>query len=224
MTFLCKYLRSGSRVLDAGCGAGILTLEAAKKSFYVYGIDISTKMIDLCEHGFAQSGIKSSKYQFKVGNVTDADLSPGSFDGIIALGLLEYQNDELKTLSSLYKALRPGGTLICSGPVKISISNFFGLGILLERLYFRIKKRKRISINRYNLTRFKKLLNSSGFTLIDYRRHGFAGFMGIYKIIGFRGELFLSNICNRISDFLPIDKFANDIIVVATKNNAKQDV
>jgi 2-polyprenyl-3-methyl-5-hydroxy-6-metoxy-1,4-benzoquinol methylase len=37
---LCKYLRAGSRILDAGCGAGILALDIAKKSFHVYGIDI----------------------------------------------------------------------------------------------------------------------------------------------------------------------------------------
>ena len=215
---LCKYLRAESRILDAGCGAGVLALDIAKKSFHVYGIDISQKMIDICEESFSHSGIDSQKYEFRVGDVVEAKLSPETFDGVIAMGFLEYQNDELEALSSLCNTLRPGGILICTGPNKISISNFFGLGVFLQMLLLKVRGSKRISVNQYSVTKFKKLLSASGFTVTDYTIHGYANFIGIYKLIGFKGELLLSKIFNWISSFLPINRFANDIVVVAKKN------
>jgi SAM-dependent methyltransferase len=223
---LCKYLKPGSKVLDAGCGAGIVALDAVQRGFYVIGIDISEKMINLCEKNFSQSGIPRSKYLFKVGNVIDNDLADSSFDGVLALGFLEYQENEKKALESLRRVLRQRGILVCSGPTKTRITNIFGLGLLLEDAWPKAFIRNPHMINMYSLSRFNKLLESSGFTLIDYERHGYADFYPIiwlYRllhidVIGARGKLFLHHALTRISRVFPIDTFANDIIVVARKN------
>ena len=232
VSFLQKYLKSDSKILDAGCGAGLVALEVVQKGFFIHGIDISLPMIKYCEQNFLKSGIPSSKYLFTLGNIIDIDFPKGTFDGIIALGFLEYQENESQVLEYFHKILRPGGKLIISGPIKIKISNFFGLAILLRKIYSAIKLKvnkdysgyKPVSINKYSLSRFKKLLKYTGFTLIDYKRHGYSNFEiieGIYlkKVIGYRGERFLFNMFNKISDIIPIDRFANDIIVVGRANN-----
>ncbi len=249
VAFLCQYLKPGSKILDAGCGAGVVSMDVVQKGFFVHGMDLSKKMLELCERNFSQSSIPPSKYCFTLGNVTDIDFPESSFDGILALGFLEYQEDESKALDSFQKLLRPGGILVLSGPIKLTISNLFGLA----KIYFRVKNRMKsrlantrertttrptpaveLSINQYSLSRFKMLLESACFTLIGYKRHGYANFWlprpfnRLINLIGgspaeidegsiSAGELVLHRALTKISTFLPIDRFANDIIVVARK-------
>jgi 2-polyprenyl-3-methyl-5-hydroxy-6-metoxy-1,4-benzoquinol methylase len=224
LDFLCKYLKHGSIILDAGCGAGIFSINAVQKGFFVHGIDISTKMIELCKETFYKKGIDTSKYRFLCGDFVDIDFPDNYFDAVIALGFLEYQKDEYEILERLRKIIRPGGLLICSGPIKIKFSNYFGLGALGYKGYKTIGSRlskniaRPISINKYDLSKFKVLMKSIGFDLIDYKRHGYASFMIIDKLIGPKGDFLLYRFFNKLSKFLPIDRWANDIIVVAVKS------
>jgi 2-polyprenyl-3-methyl-5-hydroxy-6-metoxy-1,4-benzoquinol methylase len=209
VAFLCKYLKHNSKILDAGCGAGIVAMDIVQKGFFVHGIDISPKMIEICNQTFSQKEIDTCKYLFSVGNLVDIDFPDNFFDGIIALGFLEYQKDEHEILKRFRKIIRPGGVLICSGPTKIRLSNYFRL---------RAKKvSKSISINKYSLSRFKMLMKHSGFNLIDYKRHGYSNFMNLNRFFGSKGDILLYRIFTKLSTFLPIQRWANDIIVVAVK-------
>jgi len=211
IAFTCEYLKPGAKILDAGCGAGVVAMGLVDKGFTVHGIDVSQNMVDICERTFSQSGIHLSKYVFTVGDVAGADYAQGSFDGILALGFLEYQKNEHKVLTHFHEILQPGGIVVVSGPIKTRFSNYFGLR----------DNRGTISINRYNPSRFEELFESTGFTLVEYKRYGYANFRHIrpfgrlFRLIGV--DAFLHHTLTRISRFLPIDRFANDIIAVATK-------
>jgi hypothetical protein len=67
------------------------------------------------------------------------------------------------------------------------------------------------------LKRFKMLMSSNGFNLIDYRRHGYADFVFLNKFIGSEGDILLYRFFTKLSTFIPVEKWANDIIVVAVK-------
>lgn len=224
LSFLCKYLNHNSKILDVGCGAGIFAIDAVDKGFFVHGIDISPKMIKLCEQTFSNKGIDPSKYLFSIGNFVDFDFPDEYFDAVIALGFLEYQNDEQEILKRFRKIIKPTGILICSGPIKIKFSNYFGLGALLYKSYKTIGSKlsknigKPISVNKYSLSRFKMLMQSIGFDLVDYNRHGYANFIILNKLIGTKGDFLLYRFFTNLSNYLPIDRWANDIIVVAVKH------
>ncbi|MBN2534387.1 MAG: class I SAM-dependent methyltransferase [Spirochaetales bacterium] len=212
INFLSAFLKPGARVLDAGCGTGITGLDLVQRGFFVHGIDISSRMIDLCKQNFSQNNIDTSKYIFSTGNLVDVDFSENSFDAVLALGFLEYQKDEQKIIKIFQKIIRPGGILVCSGPAKFRFSNFFGLTAFLNSKY------NKVSINRYSLSRFRKLLHSNGFTLLDHKQHGYADFLIINTLFGTKAEFLLSRVLTGILNRLSIEKFANDIIVVAENN------
>ncbi|MFC1506169.1 class I SAM-dependent methyltransferase [Thermoproteota archaeon] len=226
ITFLSKYLKPDSRILDAGCGAGEVSLDAVRRGYSVHGIDISEKMIHLCNQTFSKIGIDSTRYQFTVDDITKGNIPNNSYDGILAIGFLEYQKDELKTLKILHNTLRSKGILICTGPIKTRITNLFGLGITIENNFSRAYIRNPHMINMYSLSRFRKLLESSGFTFIDYKRHGYADFYQLIwlsrlirkELVTPKRSLMLHNGLTKISKIFPIDQFANDIIVVARKD------
>ena len=231
--FLCEYLAEGSKILDAGCGTGTASMDAVQKGFIVHGMDISKEMIKRCDRRFSLSKIDPSKYRFTVGDAVEADLSEHSFDGIIALGLLEYQKDEREMLEGFHKLLRAGGILIVTGPINIKISNLFGLAttyfITKERIKNTLKKiigrgtstpvnpAAGLSVNKYSLSSIKKLLKPH-FTLIDFKRHGYANFFFLRSLKSRNKiEWFLHPALSRVATYLPIDRFANDIVVVARK-------
>jgi|TARA_Y100000310_G_scaffold327454_1_gene393859 SAM-dependent methyltransferase len=235
--FLCKYLNTGSIVLDVGCGTGVVSIDLIRKDYFVHALDISESMIALLKKFFRSNIIPETSYSTQVGDIMNLPIDSIQFDGILALGFLEYQEDELLILNHLNKCLKKGGYLIITGPSKYKLTNFFGLNILAARFGRQaLKKRiKRIfqnenykinnqnqtaapiSINRYSISRFKKLLERCSFSLVDHKQHGYSGFYLLNNLITQKNQLKLHTLLSRISNYLPISRFANDIIVVAIK-------
>ncbi len=224
--FLCSKLKPAASVLDAGCGAGLTTSALVESGFFVHAMDISQKMLDLCEQNLAAKGMPKSNYVLSNGNVLEADLPEKSFEGIAALGFLQYQTDEIQALKTLNKLIKPGGILVVSGPVKVKISDYFGLAKLYYTIRNWFKKSQpsaetavihQISTHYYGVRRFKALLRDTGFEMLDWQGHGFVNF----AIIGdwtSRGQHFLHRFFTKLSNYLPIHRFGNDMVVVARKN------
>ncbi len=224
--FLCSELKPTASVLDAGCGAGLTTLALVEKGFFVHAMDISKKMLNLCEQNLADKGMSQNNYVLSRANVIEADLPEKSFDAIAALGFLQYQADEHQALLTLNKLIKPDGILVISGPVKVKISDYFGLA----KIYYAIKKwlkksepneetalLHQISTHYYGVGRFRALLRDSGFQLLDCKGHGFVNFAVIGDWTS-KGQHFLHRLFTRLSKFLPIHRFGNDMVVVARKN------
>ena len=131
-------LRAGDRVLDVGCGPGRHAHELAHRGLVVHGIDISQRFIDLATQG-APSGATFERL--------DARSLPfyEEFDAAICLcqgafGLMTVAGENQAVLSSIAKALRPGGSLALSAfssyfAVKYHVSATFdaSTGISHER-------------------------------------------------------------------------------------------
>ncbi len=100
----CRKLKSGSSVLDLGCGSGIpVTRELVKKGFRVTGVDISDTMIKV-----ARRNVPQAKYVRS--SMTDIKFN-GKFDGIVSsysMICLDVKNFK-KSSRKIAAALKPGG-------------------------------------------------------------------------------------------------------------------
>ena len=67
-----KYIKKNSKILDAGCGAGKVALDIVKNNT-IEGIDISKKMIELCNKEFIANKVNKDKYSFRAGNIFELD-------------------------------------------------------------------------------------------------------------------------------------------------------
>lgn len=102
----------GVRVLDVGCGTGISAPYYIAKGCTYRGLDISAAMIEQ-----AREREPNERASFAVGDVeAGLPVADGSFDLVIALGLLEYLDALDRTAAELARAVRPGGSLIVSVP------------------------------------------------------------------------------------------------------------
>ncbi len=229
INFVKEQLPQGSHVLDAGCGAGLAALELVQSGYNVHGVDISDKMIDLCLQNFRDQNIPEEQYSFTCGGMDQKDFAEGPFDGILALGFLQYQPDENVALRQLWQLLKPSGTLVISGPVKTRLSEGFGvlsgaqrgvqklLGKNKQAPSESVQVLREISCHSYSVGRFKSLLKNNGFQIIKFKGHGFVHFPMISHRLGFKGELFLHQSLSRLAKITPIGRWANDLIVLAKK-------
>ena len=129
-----SYSRREGRVLDVGCGSGVLSFLAGKQNGEVVGIDGSREMLDLCHGEKERRGI--TNVAFIQLELEGLDFEPlGTFDLILCSSVLEYLEDLWGTLRKLRGALAPGGVLIFSVPNRDSLYR------LLERWSFALTGR-----------------------------------------------------------------------------------
>lgn len=76
---------TGRRILDAGCGTGALSLEAARRGAEVVGIDVSATLVGLAAERTGTIG-GSGSIDFRVGDMLDPTL--GRFDHVVAMDSL----------------------------------------------------------------------------------------------------------------------------------------
>src|SRR5215207_7078814 len=105
-------LRPGERVLDLGSGGGIDVLLSAKRvgpTGYVYGVDMTTEMLDLARTNAAQAG--ATNVEFVKGTIEDVPLPDGSVDVVISNCVINLSVDKPKVLAEMFRLLAPGGRI-----------------------------------------------------------------------------------------------------------------
>jgi magnesium-protoporphyrin O-methyltransferase len=75
----------GARLLDAGCGTGALSVEAARRGAHVVAVDISPRLIEIAQRRLP-AGIGSGVVHLEVGDMLDPRF--GRFDFVVAMDSL----------------------------------------------------------------------------------------------------------------------------------------
>jgi len=97
----------GRRVLDVGCGGGILAEGLAARGALVTGIDLAEKPLAVTKLHLMESGL-SIDYQL-VAAETLARETPGRFDVVTCMELLEHVPDPAATVRACSELVKPGG-------------------------------------------------------------------------------------------------------------------
>ena len=100
------------RVLDVGCGGGILAEALSKAGAQVTGVDLSPKAIQVARAHAAESGLA---IEYQAVSVEDfVSSQPASFDAVTCLETLEHVPRPDRVIAACARALKPGGVVIFS--------------------------------------------------------------------------------------------------------------
>lgn len=164
---LAQHLAKDKRYLDAGCGIGGWILFLREIGYDVEGIDIAARTVRaLTEY--------DPTLKVKVAGITRIPYPDKSFDGVLAIGTLEYVEDKVpEALQEVNRVLKPGGIFFLEVPIANTLRRLFYLP--LKRLEYVIKTARgqyptfaNYLFDRHEL---KRLLADAGFATLAARAH-----------------------------------------------------
>jgi arsenite methyltransferase len=110
--FSLGELRSGERVVDVGCGAGLDSLIAAKKvgpEGHVIGVDMTPSMLQKAREAAKEVGLEN--VEFREGYAEELPIVDGWADVVISNGVLNLMPDKSAALEEMSRVLKPNGRL-----------------------------------------------------------------------------------------------------------------
>ncbi|HQU50000.1 MAG TPA: bifunctional 2-polyprenyl-6-hydroxyphenol methylase/3-demethylubiquinol 3-O-methyltransferase UbiG [Casimicrobiaceae bacterium] len=103
---------AGKRVVDVGCGGGILAESMAARGADVLGIDLAEKPLGVAKLHRLESGV-AVDYRLVAAEVLARE-SPAGFDVVTCMELLEHVPDPASTIAACASLAKPGGCVVFS--------------------------------------------------------------------------------------------------------------
>lgn len=104
-------LQAGERVLDVGCGTGIVARRAAQQVgdlSDVVGIDLNERMLDVARRSSAELDLS---IEWRQGDATELPFDDGSFDAVLCQQVLQFIPQPGDALREMGRVLAPDGRL-----------------------------------------------------------------------------------------------------------------
>jgi SAM-dependent methyltransferase len=188
-----ESFRSGV-LLDAGCGAGGISAELARRGYRIIALDFSLEMARAAREAIGENRVV-------VADVRHLPFANRSIANAISIGVLGYLPDLRPAAQDLRRVLRPGGSAIVAARNRWELSRALDLPTsavwLVQSLLGtrrRGAKRNKFFNRRYAARRLARLLASSGFEI-----RGMSG--GAFGPLAFAGRLLLpQRVSVRISE------------------------
>ncbi|VDL18393.1 unnamed protein product [Hymenolepis diminuta] len=128
------YPLYGKRIMDIGCGGGILTEPLGRLGANVLGIDMLSEVTEAAKEHLRMVNpdvwknvpFGPPEYQ-NISSSEAAEKYPGLFDAIIASEVLEHVSDWEQLVSDASKCLKPGGHFIATTVNRTFLSYWFGI-------------------------------------------------------------------------------------------------
>jgi len=164
--------KDGGKVLDVGCGPGVMAEDMLKRNNEFWGVDVSTEMIRQGEERFG----RNDQVHFSTGTAENLDFPDNTFDAVMSMGVIEFVDNDQQALKEMIRVLKPDGTLIVAFISKYSPFRiwrnfvFYPLTVLIRPVFYRFTKRLRkphIKQRTYTEKSIRKLLNQSQCAVVD---------------------------------------------------------
>jgi ubiquinone/menaquinone biosynthesis C-methylase UbiE len=107
------------RVLDVGCGPGVMVEAVLERGGTFVGVDLAPEMIREARERFSAR----PEVSFQLGNVESLDEPAASFNQVLCMAVIEYLESPDRALAEIARVLRPGGIAVVTVPKRVHIDS-----------------------------------------------------------------------------------------------------
>jgi ubiquinone/menaquinone biosynthesis C-methylase UbiE len=190
-------LSAGAKVLEVGCGAAGTAVALAERAFDVDAVDAAPAMIELARRQGDQSPV-GALIRTRLANVQALDFPDGTFDLVIALGVVPWLTSPATALREGERVLKPGGSFIgtCDNDARLNRlldpkanPRLAGMRAVTKRMLGRTgvefpDRAPLIIVRRHSIAEFDRLVACAGLERVRGRTFGF----GPFTLLGPRGR------------------------------------
>ena len=127
-----------AKILDLGCGAGVLSERLLAAGFSVDAADMSADMRELTTQRLAK--FDANKYKIFHAECEKLEIADSTYDLVACIGVFGYIDDVDKALSEINRVLKPGGTFIMSIRNEDN-RNIFDLANLFKFVFYKLPRK-----------------------------------------------------------------------------------
>ena len=109
----CAGPLDGRRIVDVGCGGGILSEAMARKGAQVLGVDLAERSLKIAQLHAMEAGIDNVAYREVAAEVL-AEEQAGQFDIVTCMEMVEHVPDPAAIVAACAKLVKPGGWVFLS--------------------------------------------------------------------------------------------------------------
>jgi ubiquinone/menaquinone biosynthesis C-methylase UbiE len=114
-------LPPGARVLEIGCGAGLMTAALAQHGYFVEAIDCAAEMVEMTRRTAEAAGA-GARVAVSLGDAHGLRFPSGRFALVVALGVTPWLHSPAVALAETARVLEPGGHLIATADNRARLS------------------------------------------------------------------------------------------------------
>ncbi len=104
-------VKPGQRVLDVGCGTGVVAVTAARVKAMVSGLDLTPELLEVAKHNSTLAGVE---VEWREGDAEALPFDPGTFDVVLSqFGHMFAPRPEV-AIAEMLRVLKPGGVIAFS--------------------------------------------------------------------------------------------------------------
>ena len=205
-------LRTGSLVLDVGCGTGFFLNRLQEKNFKVIGIDLAQEMLKTLKWNYPKSSIQKA-------DGARLPFREDTFDFVISIETLRYFEYSNLLLKEIYRVLKPGGIIFVTAAPLFS-THFYGLYNLFCQ---KINWSNGVSCYQSFETKasFERALIHSGFLDVNIEGRFYGPYFLLDKIKPSISSFLLQKLetlDQRLCQFKSLSNFSNHLVGIAKKS------
>lgn len=224
----------GTRVLEAGCGAGMATVALAKRGYLVEATDVASSMVQLTRQNAEAAGV-SRRVHADVGDIYRLAFPSQCFELTLSIGVIPWLQFPERAIAELARVIKPGGHLLFTADNRWRLARLLdpSTSPVLSRPKRLLKKilpsfhvspapQEGIPSYQHSIGEVDKFLSNAGLERAYCTTLGFGPFTFLYRPIPQRIGLAIHHLLQQFADWrIPfIRSLGAQFLVLARKPSA----